>query len=365
MSKAHLILSNAHDYHAVAVKWALQKLGCEAILWDGIGESEGAHVTFVPNRIGSSINLGGRKFDSFASAWFRRQTPSRPIRDVHPDSKTFVENELLNCHESLCVAVESISDFLIGGRSSRCASSKVRQLEVALAVGLSVPATIVSNDYPDVVRFAKEHDQILVKHFLPHYWADTASAQVRGVAPKILNDVAGLNRRSIEICPAIYQELIDKSYEIRVTVIGDRIFAAKIESRRGEAFLDWRQEYGNSDMVMSAMSLDAKTIHGIRGLMHAFDLRYGCIDFAVDRQGQVVFLEINPGGQFLFVEDYVPELRLLHAFASMLAARSPRYSQRPTDEISDAAFMASEDYARWNEARASGDRTGRFFTIVK
>ncbi|PPT90592.1 hypothetical protein XaraCFBP7407_22495 [Xanthomonas arboricola pv. arracaciae] len=94
--------------------------------------------------------------------------------------------------------------------------------------------------------------------------------------------------------------MLDKSYEIRVTVIGDRIFSAKIQSRTGGAFLDWRQEYGNSDLAMSAMILDPPTEASIRHLMSVLNLRYGCLDFAVDRQGRIIFLEVNPGGAVPF-----------------------------------------------------------------
>lgn len=235
---------------------------------------------------------------------------------------------------------------------------------MAKSLGLAVPDTLVSNDYEQVADFASRWGRILVKHFLPHYWGHTASGRMTSVAPSVISDLAKINRRSIEICPAIYQEVVDKAYEIRVTVIGDRIFPAKIESRKGEAFLDWRQEFSNSDMLMSSMTLDTATERSIRCLMNALDLHYGCLDFAVDLQGRPVFLEVNPGGQFLFVEESVPELRLLDAFASMLAQGSPSYQLGSCDSITDAAFMSSAEYCRWNSERVEGREDERFVTII-
>ena len=364
MAKSHLILSNASDYHAIAVKWALERLGHDVLLWSGIGESGDAHVSFVPSRLNSPLTLAGRTYASFASTWFRRQSPSRAGGSVHPDSEQFLKNEILQAHESLCSAAENISDFVVGGRSSRAASSKVRQLEVAVATGMCVPNTLISNNYEEIARFAAGHREILVKHFFPHYWGNTSSGRISAVGPCIIKDFSKINQRSVEICPAIYQELVDKKYEIRVTVIGDDIFAAKIQSRRGESFLDWRQEYGNEDMFMSAMELSGSTANSVRGLMHILNLKYGCIDFAVDQEGREVFLEINPGGQFLFVEEYVPEFRLLAAFSAMLASGSNAYATSGMQGISDADFLRSDEYLVWSENRVPQDEKGRFFTFV-
>lgn len=363
MHKPVIIFSRANDYHAAAVKWAVEQRGCEVILWDGFAEADSGHISCMPGPLTSPMILGGRRCEAFSSAWLRRRSPYRSLQDAHPDSIAFLKNEMSSAHEALCVSVESRADYVIGGQSSRRASSKLLQLEVAKAVGLAIPDTLISNDYDQVAAFASRHQKTLVKHFLPHYWGHTASGRITGVGPSVISDMSSINRRSIEICPAIYQDLVDKVYEIRATVIGERIFAAKIESRKGEAFLDWRQEYGNSDMVMSAMTLDAATEQGIRSLMGMLNLHHGCLDFAVDRNGCPVFLEVNPGGQFLFIEEYVPEFRLLNAFASMLAEGSPRYRLEPCNTVTDAEFMKSEAFREWNEQRTSNDDE-RFVTFV-
>ncbi|USI99514.1 hypothetical protein MUG10_15860 [Xanthomonas prunicola] len=364
MDKPLIILTSAYDYHATAVKWALEARGRDVILWDGFAEEQSGHATYGLDGASSSLFLGEQCCDAFASAWFRRRSPYRSIRDANPEGIAFLKNELSSVHEALGLSIEQRSHYVVGGSSSRNASSKLLQLETARLCGLTVPDTLISNDFQQVSSFALRYERILVKHFLPHYWGHTATGQIRTVAPSVINDISLINRRSIEICPAIYQELLDKAYEIRVTVIGDRIFSAKIESRTGGAFLDWRQEYGNSDLAMSVMILDSSTEASIRQLMSVLNLRYGCLDFAVDRQGRVIFLEVNPGGQFLFVEDFVPELHLLDAFASMLAHGSPSYPLGSSDVVTDAAFMESEDYRQWQSARPQGRDNDRFVTFI-
>ncbi|HHZ24935.1 TPA: hypothetical protein HH295_21045 [Xanthomonas vasicola pv. zeae] len=364
MNNPIIILSAAYDYHATAVKWALEGRGHDVVLWDGFAEEKSGHANYALDGISSSLILGEQRFDTFASAWFRRRSPYRSLRDAHPSSISFMKNELSSSHEALGLTIEQRSQYVVGGSSSRNASSKILQLETARFCGLNVPDTLISNDFHQVSSFASRYERILVKHFLPHYWGDTSNGQIRAVAPSVINDISKINRRSIEICPAIYQVFLDKAYEIRVTVIGDRIFSARIQSRKGGAFLDWRQEYSNSDLAMSAMILDASTESSIRHLMSVLNLRYGCLDFAVDNQGRLIFLEVNPGGQFLFVEDFVPELRLLDAFTSMLAYGSPSYPLDSSDAVTDAAFMESEDYFKWHNSRPPGRESDRFVTLL-
>ncbi|MFL8013962.1 hypothetical protein, partial [Xanthomonas vasicola] len=70
------------------------------------------------------------------------------------------------------------------------------------------------------------------------------------------------------------------------------------------------------------------------------------------------------GGQFLFVEDFVPELRLLDAFTSMLAYGSPSCPLDSSDAVTDAAFMESEDYFKWHNSRHPGRESDRFVTLL-
>jgi glutathione synthase/RimK-type ligase-like ATP-grasp enzyme len=105
----------------------------------------------------------------------------------------------------------------------------------------------------------------------------------------------------IRITPGIFQERIDKSYELRITVIGSRIFAVKIDSQAlAETQLDWR--HAQHDVAYEVATLPNEITMKINAFMQSLGLVYGAFDFIVTPDGRYVFLEVNPGGAYMWVE---------------------------------------------------------------
>jgi len=116
--------------------------------------------------------------------------------------------------------------------------------------------------------------------------------------------------------PGIYQELVPKNYELRVTVIGRKIFSAKILSQETSAGrLDWRKAY--SELRMEPHLLLAEIEEKILAMLERHGLVFGCFDFIVSPSGDYYFLEVNEMGQFLFVESFTG-MPLLDAFTEFL-----------------------------------------------
>jgi glutathione synthase/RimK-type ligase-like ATP-grasp enzyme len=119
--------------------------------------------------------------------------------------------------------------------------------------------------------------------------------------------------------PCQFQHLVAKRHELRVTVIGDRVFAARIHSQDDpRTQLDFRDF--SAPIRYEAEALSPELEARCREFVHGYGLQYGAIDLIVTPDGRHVFLENNPGGQFLFVEQLVPELRMLDAVADRLIA---------------------------------------------
>jgi glutathione synthase/RimK-type ligase-like ATP-grasp enzyme len=104
----------------------------------------------------------------------------------------------------------------------------------------------------------------------------------------------------IQTSPGIFQKYVPKAYEVRATVVGDRIFAVRIDSQANpETAIDWRRRPFDVDKPIELPAdIQAKT----HALMRAFGLNYGAFDFIVTPDGRHVFLEVNPAGQYLWVE---------------------------------------------------------------
>lgn len=100
---------------------------------------------------------------------------------------------------------------------------------------------------------------------------------------------------SLELTPVYIQNYVQKSYEVRVTVIDDIFFAVKIISDNP---VDWRN--GNNRYELIEVPEEVKEC--IHMMMKDFQLRFGAIDYIVGGDGKWYFLEINPNGQWQWLE---------------------------------------------------------------
>jgi hypothetical protein len=104
------------------------------------------------------------------------------------------------------------------------------------------------------------------------------------------------------LCPGVFQERIRKKHELRITCVGDRVFAARIHSQvESGAALDWRRRQfdvpcdvltGDNDLENTLLSFHLRT-----GLV------FGAYDFIVTPSDELIFLEVNPSGQWLWLEE--------------------------------------------------------------
>ena len=110
--------------------------------------------------------------------------------------------------------------------------------------------------------------------------------------------VADLNAKALALAPVIFQECIEKGNDIRVSIFGNDIFAVTVETQHAE-LIDWRLDplasYHRYDPPRNLSTI-------LRRLMDEMKLEMGSIDLRIDRDGEPVFFELNPNGQFLFME---------------------------------------------------------------
>jgi hypothetical protein len=150
--------------------------------------------------------------------------------------------------------------------------------------------------------------------------------------------------------PGIYQELVPKAYELRVTVMGDHCFTARINSQgTAQGELDWRRAIGSLTLVPWELPRALST--RVRRLLAHLGLVFGCLDFIVTPEGRHVFLEVNQAGQFLFVERD-SGMALLDAFSEFLLQGRADFSWREPrapirlEDVESEVMRAGEKEAR-------------------
>ncbi len=119
--------------------------------------------------------------------------------------------------------------------------------------------------------------------------------------------------------PAIYQELVPKRFDIRVTIVGKKIFAARIDSQSDpQAAVDWRHT-ANPQLPHQQVTLPADIEGRLLRLMDRLELNFAAIDLIETPDGEHVFLEVNPNGQWLWLDDML-KLGISQAVADWLGS---------------------------------------------
>lgn len=192
----------------------------------------------------------------------------------------------------------------------RRAQLKARQLVLAGRLGFELPATLVTNDPDEALDFVASvgacrlvSKQVGFTHTIPsprgHSYRDSYVRYTERVTTRDL-----VHAEALRHCPMILQAEVAKSHEVRVTVVGDQVFATAVgEGDRGTGGVDHRRRHDQGVQPdLAATELPADISDLCRTLTTLQGLRYSAIDLVVRPDGSYVFLESNPSGQYLWVE---------------------------------------------------------------
>ncbi|MBI3751774.1 MAG: RimK domain-containing protein ATP-grasp [Chloroflexi bacterium] len=314
-----LVLTNEQDHAADAVACKLTNRAIRTIRWDpGNVPGVAAAGAWFDRRRWKALQYrtGAGVIDlaRVGVVWVRR--PSVPVVGGPPEVAAFVVDESASLTNGLwsILAAEWINDLTAGRR----ASSKPLQLQLATSVGWKVPLTYIGNDPVEVRRLrARCGGQMIMKPFT------TAAVPLAGtLRVPYTRLVGGADLRdddAIWRCPAIWQEAIPKAFELRITVVGDHVLAGAIDSQASTRTRDDWRRYDFENVAHAAHDLPEHIRAQALALVSALGLRFGAIDAVVRPDGQYVFLEINPFGQWLWMEQLCG-LPIADAHAALFAS---------------------------------------------
>jgi hypothetical protein len=307
-----LVVSHAGDDHAVRVLDALERVGHPAVLVDTAAFPSHGTLTqrFGDGRPSFELCFEGRPIDVSGArvAWWRRPQPFTLHPGIAHDVASFAYTE---SHEAVsgmwaALPVRWVNPPVLDEE----AHHKPYQLAIATKVGLPIPRTLITNDPSAARRFSEEVglERTVYKTFLATetHWRET----------RILRreELDLLDR--VQLAPVIFQEYVPAVADIRVTVFGDDVFATAITPAPGGYDVDYRMDLAGAGF--SATELPAGTVALLRSLMAHLGLVYGAIDLRRTAEGEHVFLEINPAGEWRFVEERTGQ-PMTEAMARLLA----------------------------------------------
>jgi glutathione synthase/RimK-type ligase-like ATP-grasp enzyme len=310
-----LIFSHADDAHALAVMEALRGYGG--------AEVELLDLSDLPQRLAVSMyyESGQRRFllrslqdnrmlnlAQVRAVWWRRpQAFALPAAMIDSEYRRFALSELTTALQGLYQSMDAL--WVNAPVNDATAGHKPFQLAIAQRIGLEIPPTLMTNDPDAAVAFWQHHEgQIVYKQFAarPDSWRETRRLRPEETA---LAD-------AVQWAPVIFQRYVEAEADIRVTAVGDTLFAAAADVRHAAYPVDIRL---NPDVTYHAHTLPEPVSMLLRRLMRELRLCYGAIDLRLTPDGRYVFLEINPAGQYLYIEQQTGQ-QISAALAGLLAS---------------------------------------------
>ena len=292
-----LVVSYPEEEHTALVTGHLARAGREVVQIDlsdfpaksalQARWSNDAAPGFLIEQNGRTVDLGAAR-----AVWWRRVRPFEVDPSITKEQhRAFVFSET---SQAIHGVLDSLQCPWINPREADAAAHhKPYQWSVAHHLGLKLPRTLVTTEMQAAREFIEGigTGKVVFKAFLASIeeWRETR-----------LVEKEDLDRLDlVRYAPVIFQEYI-AGVDLRITVIGDAIFAAEIDARNTSYPVDMRMVVGEG--IVNAVKLPSAVQTTLRKLMRRLNLVYGAIDMRRTDEGEYVFLEVNPAGQWLFVE---------------------------------------------------------------
>jgi glutathione synthase/RimK-type ligase-like ATP-grasp enzyme len=246
-------------------------------------------------------------------AWWRRVRPFQIDQSISdPTMRAFAESETSQAVNGM---LDSLPCPWINPRAAdEIAHRKPIQWSVARQAGLRMPRTLVTNQ-PEAARSFIAETGIGRTVFKPFLSVHEQWRETRVIEPADLEQLD-----AVRYAPVIFQEYVE-GVDLRITIVGDEIFAAEIDARDTSYPYDMRMVVGQA--AVQAIELPVSIQAALLELQQRLGLYYGAIDMRRTPQGEYYFFEVNPAGQWLFVEERTG-LAISQAMADLLAGIEDR-----------------------------------------
>ncbi|MGP2436333.1 ATP-grasp ribosomal peptide maturase [Streptomyces sp. JW3] len=306
MASTVLVVTALEDVTADRVIAALNEREVPVVRVDpadiGSGLAFGARIGAGAPAWSGRLVTGSREVElgEVAAVYYRRPTPyAARYQHLPAQQRDFATAEARH-------GLGGVLNHLHGARyvnhpgAVTAADFKPAQLQTAAQLGLAIPPTLITNDVEAARKFAAEHGPVIYKTFrgLPRDEdGRTGAIWTQRVDADTFDD-------SLAVTVHLFQAEIPKTGDVRVTVVGRRIFAQQIAAPDGA--LDWRR--GDWDQLLHApITVPAPVEAALHNYLAEFSLVFGCFDFALTGDGDAaqdwVFIECNPNGQWGWLPD--------------------------------------------------------------
>lgn len=297
-----LILSSEEDF---AVDYLIVKLIEEDLPYFRIN-SESLVKNNASIRLGDKteikqISMEGDQhlnLDDVTAVWYRRSIQPIPSLELSKPQRIFIAGEYKNFWNGLLLGTDVL--WVSPPHYVQLAEHKVLQLQLAKKLGFKIPETLISKSPQELRDFVGQMDSVICKPIYHGRYIDETGQHAVYTRRVNLEDLE--NDVELQACPVFLQSEVQRKADLRVTFIGNECFVARILSK-DKNLIDWRKP--EADIFYEVGSIPDETFNKCKRMMSLWDLHYAAFDFIEDPNGQWIFLEVNPVGEWAWLEDYL------------------------------------------------------------
>jgi hypothetical protein len=321
-----VIVADRADFHTEAVIWALSVHGVSAYHWA---------LSSFPQTQNLSLKISSRTNISLTAKsppplypdtlWMRRPHDPVPHASLAKTDKDVAKRESQFLLRSILDQMSSTAFCVNDLNARRRVASKPLQLIAAKKIGLKIPDTLISNDAVEIERFYTKYlGKIIYKPLTLFAWFDQKNSYTPYTTRLEHFDLATAEF-SLSAAPGIYQEYVNKAYELRVMIFGKTVFCARLDTELdGKQTDDWRMSFEGRP-PLTWMQLPEEVTNKLFRFMDETGIVFGCFDMIATPENEFVFIEVNEQGQFLWVEEGADDFPTLDCFAQFLIAKDANF----------------------------------------
>lgn len=301
-----LVVTNRFDSHVDYMIDKFNQHGVEFIRFntDDYPLIDQVEINLGLGGFSPSLVVYGREVipSQITSVWLRRPMKFRVSSELtDPQVREYAQDECKAFIDGLWLALSDLK-WVSPIDNIRRWQHKIPQLRLAQDMGFTIPQSLITTSPDSFMQFWNEcHGQVIFKALGTNMIKQPDGMMRTAYTNKL--DVSFLeNLDAIKLAPCLFQEYVSKKLELRVTVVDTQVFVCEIHSQQSDkTMIDWRH-YDIENTPHLPGKLPEKLERLCVDLVAHMGLRYGAIDMIVTPDDEYVFVEINPNGQWLWLE---------------------------------------------------------------
>ncbi|MEU7146317.1 hypothetical protein ABZ942_43250 [Nocardia sp. NPDC046473] len=286
-----LIVSESDDLHATAMAATLREHHALNAIHLDLRDFPRESGSFRLDRLGTARSLSHLiGLDDVRSVWWRRPHPAQVPGGVRAADDDFRQAECDSFIQGMLWSIPA--NWINDPGADRTATRKIVQLETALRAGFAIPETLITNDPDEARSFAESRPG-------PVVYKRTGTSRAEFAETRIITEADYGRLAGIRSAPTTFQDYVDAECDLRVVWVDGVEWTVRIDSQAGVGRVDSRLD---TSVDFAPEHLPASVSKSLATLMGALGLSFGVLDIRLGLDGEYYFLEVNPQGQFAYLE---------------------------------------------------------------